>query len=59
LSDKELQKRALTNRYNARPTWLALAHKKLDAAVFVDYSWPADLSAESVYDFMEAQNGYV
>jgi len=28
-----LQKRTLTNLYNERPTWLDLAHKKLDAAV--------------------------
>ena len=31
---KLLKKRTLTNLYNERPTWLDLAHKKLDAAVF-------------------------
>ena len=30
----DLKKRTLTNLYNQRPTWLDLAHKKLDAAVF-------------------------
>jgi hypothetical protein len=29
----------LINLYNARPTWLDLAHKKLDAAVFAAYGW--------------------
>jgi hypothetical protein len=29
----KLKKRTLTNLYNERPTWLALAHEKLDKAV--------------------------
>jgi type II restriction/modification system DNA methylase subunit YeeA len=37
-------KRTLTNLYNARPTWLDNAHRKLDEAVFAAYGWPADLS---------------
>ena len=44
---KELAKRTLTNLYNARPTWLANAHRTLDEAVFAAYGWreqPADLS---------------
>ena len=32
-SAMNLQKRTLTNLYNERPTWLDLAHKKLDAVV--------------------------
>ena len=48
LSEKELKKRTLTNLYNQRPTWLDLAHKKLDAAVFAAYGWPADLSDEEI-----------
>jgi hypothetical protein len=48
LSEKELQKRTLTNLYNQRPTWLDLAHKKLDRAVFAAYGWPADLSDEEI-----------
>jgi hypothetical protein len=39
-----LAKRTLTNLYNERPTWLDLAHRKLDAAVFAAYGWPPDLS---------------
>jgi len=46
LSDAERKKRTITNLYNARPTWLDLAHKQLDAAVFAAYGWPADLSLE-------------
>lgn len=36
--DKNLKKRTLTNLYNARPTWLKLAHKKLDEAVIRAYA---------------------
>jgi PKD repeat protein len=34
-----LAKRTLTNLYNKRPTWLDLAHRKLDEAVFATYGW--------------------
>jgi hypothetical protein len=44
LPEKELQKRTLTNLYNARPDWLAAAHRRLDAAVFAAYGWPEDLA---------------
>ncbi len=37
----KLKTRTLTNLHNERPTWLDLAHKKLDAAA---YGWPADLT---------------
>jgi type II restriction/modification system DNA methylase subunit YeeA len=40
LGETELKKRTLTNLYNARPTWLDLAHKKLDKAVLAAYGWP-------------------
>jgi hypothetical protein len=43
-ADADLKKRTLTNLYNARPTWLDNAHRKLDAAVFAAYGWPADPS---------------
>ncbi len=39
-------KRTLTNLYNQRPTWLDLAHKKLNEAVFAAYGWPSNLSDE-------------
>ncbi len=47
-SAAKLQKRTLTNLYNERPTWLDLAHKQLDAAVFAAYGWPADLGDEAL-----------
>jgi len=34
--------RTLTALYNARPAWLDLAHRALDAAVLAAYGWPAD-----------------
>jgi len=41
-----LKKRTLTNLYNERPTWLANAHRDLDAAVAAAYGWPVDISEE-------------
>lgn len=38
----KLADRTLTNLYNERPTWLDLAHRKLDEAVFAAYGWPVD-----------------
>ncbi|ACF02355.1 conserved hypothetical protein [Rhodopseudomonas palustris TIE-1] len=42
----ELKKRTLTNLYNARPQWLADAHRDLDAAVAAAYGWPADITED-------------
>jgi restriction-modification enzyme MmeI-like protein len=36
--DKRLKKRTLTNLYNEKPTWLALAHETLDRAVLAAYA---------------------
>ena len=46
-SDK---KRTLTNLYNQRPTWLELAHKRLDESVFAAYGWKSDLSDEEILE---------
>ena len=40
---ERLKKRTLTNLYNERPTWLDLAQRKLDEAVFAAYGWPTGL----------------
>lgn len=56
IAEAELKKRTLTNLYNARPTWLELAHKKLDAAVAAAYGWPADLSDEEILARLLALN---
>ena len=37
--EADLKKRTLTNLYNLRPTWLALAHETLDKAVAAAYGW--------------------
>jgi hypothetical protein len=52
----ELNKRTLTNLYNARPAWLDAAHRRLDAAVFVAYGWPPDLSDEEILARLLALN---
>jgi hypothetical protein len=56
LAEGELKKRTLTNLYNARPTWLDLAHKKLDAAVCAAYGWPVDLSDKTILARLLALN---
>ena len=52
----QLAKRTLTNLYNQRPTWLAQAHDRLDAAVFAAYGWPQDLSDEQILEKLLALN---
>jgi type II restriction/modification system DNA methylase subunit YeeA len=50
------KKRTLTNLYNARPTWLDLAHKRLDEAVFAAYGWKSDLSDEEILEKLLSLN---
>lgn len=45
---EQLRSRTLTNLYNERPTWLDLAHKCLDEAVFAAYGWNASISDEEI-----------
>jgi type II restriction/modification system DNA methylase subunit YeeA len=45
-----LKKRTLTNLYNEHPTWLANAHRDLDAAVAVAYGWPVDLTDDQILE---------
>ena len=54
--EAELKKRTLTNLYNARPTWLDLAHRRLDAAVLDAYGWPRDVSDEEILARLLALN---
>ncbi len=49
-AEAELKKRTLTKLYNARPTWLELAHQKLDAAVLAAYGWPEGLSDDEILE---------
>ena len=50
------EQRTLTDLYNARPTWLDLAHKRLEEAVFAAYGWKSDLSEEEVLEKLLALN---
>jgi type II restriction/modification system DNA methylase subunit YeeA len=56
LSEADLVKRTLTNLYNARPSWLAQAHARLDAAVLAAFGWPADLDREELLARLLALN---
>jgi type II restriction/modification system DNA methylase subunit YeeA len=51
-SEEELKTRTLTNLYNARPTWLVEAHRKVDKAVFAAYGWPATLTDAKVLEHL-------
>jgi hypothetical protein len=42
--------------YNQRPTWLDLAHRKLDEAVLDAYGWPRDLGDEEILERLLALN---
>jgi hypothetical protein len=52
----EKKKRTLTNLYNQRPTWLELAHKRLDEAVFAAYGWKSALTDEEILEKLLALN---
>jgi len=51
-----LKDRTLTKLYNERPTWLDLAHRKLDDAVAAAYGWPADLTDDAILERLLALN---
>ena len=53
---RELKKRTLTNLYNERPTWLDLAHKKLNTAVFAAYGWDPTISDDDLLAKLLALN---
>ncbi|HEX3146245.1 MAG TPA: DNA methyltransferase [Pyrinomonadaceae bacterium] len=53
---EQLATRTLTNLYNERPTWLDLAHKRLDEAVFAAYSWDPSISDEEILARLLALN---
>jgi hypothetical protein len=55
-SEVSRERRTLTNLYNARPTWLDLAHKRLDEAVFAAYGWKSDMSDEEILGKLLALN---
>ena len=56
VSATEIKKLTLTNLYNQRPTWLQLAHEKLDAAVDAAYGWPSDFPDTEILERLLALN---
>jgi hypothetical protein len=44
----DVARRTLTNLYNERPTWLDLAHRTLDEAVFAAYGWKPSMTDEEI-----------
>ena len=55
-TQEQLKQLTLTNLYNKRPTWLAQAHARLDAAVRAAYGWPADLPDAAILERLLALN---
>lgn len=53
---EKLRQRTLTNLYNQRPTWLDLAHRRLDEAVFAAYGWDPGMSDEEILEKLLALN---
>jgi len=53
---RDLRERTLTNLYNARPTWLDLAHRRLDDAVLDAYGWPRDLDGHQILEGLLSLN---
>ncbi len=46
----------LKEAYSQRPTWLDLAHGRLDTAVLAAYGWPDDLTDEQILERLLALN---
>ncbi|MGA2110606.1 MAG: DNA methyltransferase [Anaerolineales bacterium] len=55
-SESDLNERTLTNLYNESPTWLQLAHGKLDKVVFAAYGWPSDITDQEILGELLALN---
>ena len=53
---KQLAKRTLTKLYNQCPTWLKLAHRRLDEAVCAAYGWKPDLTDDEILEKLLALN---
>ena len=56
LAGQDSKPRHLTRLYNERPTWLDLAHRALDAAVFAAYGWKPDLTDDELLAALLALN---
>ena len=55
-AEEKLRERTLTKLYNQRPTWLDLAHRRLDEAVFAAYGWDPGISDGEILERLLALN---
>jgi len=55
-AEADLKHRVLTNLDNERPTWLHMAHRKLDRAVFDAYGWSDGLTDAEILERLLALN---
>lgn len=55
-SEADLKDRTLTNLYNQRPTWLDLAHRRIDVAVLDAYGWPSTIADHEILERLLALN---
>ncbi len=56
LDPAELRQHTMTNLYNDPPTWLEIAHRELDEAVFAAYGWPTGFSDDEILSRLLALN---
>jgi hypothetical protein len=56
LTGEDKKPRHLTRLYNERPTWLDLAHRKLDEAVFAAYGWDPAMTDDALLAALLALN---
>jgi hypothetical protein len=53
---RKLAGQTLTKLYNDRPTWLDLAHRRLDEAVLAAYGWNPDMTDSQILSRLLALN---
>ncbi|MEP7188686.1 MAG: class I SAM-dependent DNA methyltransferase, partial [Roseiflexaceae bacterium] len=56
LRPSSLKDRTLTKLYNERPTWLDMAHTKLNRAVLDAYGWPHEIDDQEILARLLALN---
>ena len=56
MGPSELKRRTLTSLYNERPTWLEMAHNRLDEAVSLAYGWDPDSPADEILSRLMSLN---
>ena len=51
-----MKRRTLTNRSNQRPTWLGLAHRRLNHTVLDAFGWPREVGDDDILSLPLAPN---